>query len=454
MASFLSDPNSLVQYLPEKWFARQGAPPPLVLQNTDRCRVLGSDGNADHMMPLSHKSNFSLHVALDTSSIDYPSPLDATSSGWELDLPDVVPDVEDFGGIDDAEDFFTSLLPRTSLEEVECLIPPNSPDIRERGYDFHQALDIEVDLKMTGMFPICFDHDDIDRGNAGGGLVVVGQQSRHTSTEPPTLTTSPQEELNELTDFVVLDMLDQAHSVEMMDDDDDVTSALIVAPSLDAQRSQRFPLPLLVGARVAATRGHELVISKEALKWHPGFGAVVRFLSTTNAATAAREVPIYVPPSAHGDAIGMSISTSLHEPQALAAVFDTVYATMRAIANAEVMASNSREAEWIRVRTNLALAHQAAVRKSTKRGQDRGPSLSALEESVNSGEEADQRRGQKLNSDATKILRKWLTERVDNPYPDEDEKDELALQTGLRIEQINNWFINARRRLLKRLKKP
>lgn len=449
LASFLPDPTLLVQYLPEKWFALHSAPAPPVLYNRERCRALGGDGNADLMMPLTHKSN-SLPASLDASSIEYPPPLDATSSGWELDLPDIVPDV-DFGGIDNAEDFFTSLLPRTSLEEVECLIPPNSPELpnRERGHDFCQALDIEVDLKMTGMFPICFDHDDIDRGDAGGSLMVVGQQSRHTSTEPPTLTTSHQEDLSELTEFAVLDMLDQAHSVEKMDDDDeDVTSAHIVAP-LDAPC-----LPLLVETGAAATRGNEIVISKEALRWHPGFAAIARFVSVTNAATAAREVPsIHALPSAHGDAI-MSISTSPHELQALAAVFGTVYAAMRAIANSEIRASISRKAEWVRVRTNLALALQAAERKSTKRAQDRGPSRSALEEPINPGGDADQRRGQKLNGDATKILRIWLTEHVDNPYPDEDEKDELALQTGLRIEQINNWFINARRRLLKRLKKP
>eukprot|EP00038_Savillea_parva_P010904 m.193670 g.193670 ORF g.193670 m.193670 type:complete len:364 (+) comp18983_c0_seq1:373-1464(+) len=61
-------------------------------------------------------------------------------------------------------------------------------------------------------------------------------------------------------------------------------------------------------------------------------------------------------------------------------------------------------------------------------------------------------KGPKLNGRATTILKQWVMEHHDHPYPDEDEKDDLALRTGLRISQINNWFINARRRFLKKVK--
>lgn len=52
----------------------------------------------------------------------------------------------------------------------------------------------------------------------------------------------------------------------------------------------------------------------------------------------------------------------------------------------------------------------------------------------------------------SKILKSWLNENLVNPYPTEKEKQSLSDQTGLNQTQINNWFINARRRILPSLK--
>ncbi|VDL62721.1 unnamed protein product [Hymenolepis diminuta] len=52
---------------------------------------------------------------------------------------------------------------------------------------------------------------------------------------------------------------------------------------------------------------------------------------------------------------------------------------------------------------------------------------------------------------ARKILFKWLNEHLREPYPSEEEKLELARQTGLSRTTVNNWFINARRRYVKPL---
>ncbi|KAL0266044.1 UNVERIFIED_CONTAM: hypothetical protein PYX00_011761 [Menopon gallinae] len=46
------------------------------------------------------------------------------------------------------------------------------------------------------------------------------------------------------------------------------------------------------------------------------------------------------------------------------------------------------------------------------------------------------------------ILRKWLQENMKNPYPSDTEKVLLREKTGLDATQLNNWFINARRRIL------
>ncbi|EPS25521.1 hypothetical protein PDE_00454 [Penicillium oxalicum 114-2] len=47
---------------------------------------------------------------------------------------------------------------------------------------------------------------------------------------------------------------------------------------------------------------------------------------------------------------------------------------------------------------------------------------------------------------AITILKSWLRDHNRNPYPTEDEKDELQLATGLSRTQISNWLANARRR--------
>ena len=61
------------------------------------------------------------------------------------------------------------------------------------------------------------------------------------------------------------------------------------------------------------------------------------------------------------------------------------------------------------------------------------------------------KRNRKLQG--TPKLRKWLFAHVDTPYPTEKEKKELCQVTGLTIVQVNNWFSNARKRVLKRYKK-
>ncbi|XP_022241992.1 homeobox protein PKNOX2-like isoform X2 [Limulus polyphemus] len=53
-----------------------------------------------------------------------------------------------------------------------------------------------------------------------------------------------------------------------------------------------------------------------------------------------------------------------------------------------------------------------------------------------------------LPKHATSIMRSWLFQHIVHPYPTEDEKRQIAAQTNLNLLQVNNWFINARRRIL------
>lgn len=59
----------------------------------------------------------------------------------------------------------------------------------------------------------------------------------------------------------------------------------------------------------------------------------------------------------------------------------------------------------------------------------------------------------KLPEQATGQLKKWIFNHMSNPYPSEEEKVVLCAQTGLSLSQLNNWFTNARRRLLKKAAK-
>ncbi|KAL7270356.1 homeodomain superfamily [Rhizina undulata] len=64
------------------------------------------------------------------------------------------------------------------------------------------------------------------------------------------------------------------------------------------------------------------------------------------------------------------------------------------------------------------------------------------------------RRRGNLPKHVTDLLRSWLNDHLHHPYPTEDEKQMLMAQTGLTINQISNWFINARRRRLPSIAQP
>jgi hypothetical protein len=52
----------------------------------------------------------------------------------------------------------------------------------------------------------------------------------------------------------------------------------------------------------------------------------------------------------------------------------------------------------------------------------------------------------RFSRDVVKILKNWLIQHADHPYPTEEEKEALKAETGLTVGQISNWMANTRRR--------
>uniref|UniRef100_A0A8C9WV97 Myeloid ecotropic viral integration site 3 n=1 Tax=Scleropages formosus TaxID=113540 RepID=A0A8C9WV97_SCLFO len=86
---------------------------------------------------------------------------------------------------------------------------------------------------------------------------------------------------------------------------------------------------------------------------------------------------------------------------------------------------------------------------------DTGDGLDGAMASPSTGEEDEADRDRRNNKKrgifpkvATNIMRAWLFQHLSHPYPSEEQKKQLSQDTGLTILQVNNWFINARRRIV------
>ncbi|XP_056405378.1 homeobox protein TGIF2LX-like isoform X2 [Hyla sarda] len=58
---------------------------------------------------------------------------------------------------------------------------------------------------------------------------------------------------------------------------------------------------------------------------------------------------------------------------------------------------------------------------------------------------------QKFPEKSIKIMQDWLYEHRFKPYPSKAERNVLSRQTRLTVHQVSNWFVNARRRILREM---
>lgn len=89
--------------------------------------------------------------------------------------------------------------------------------------------------------------------------------------------------------------------------------------------------------------------------------------------------------------------------------------------------------------------NRAAAGNKQKRSK-MGKSSAAASSSSSSA--AHQSRRQNFPPHITNLLKQWIVDHKERPYPTEEEKDVLCEQTGLTKLQLCNWMINARRRVL------
>jgi hypothetical protein len=71
---------------------------------------------------------------------------------------------------------------------------------------------------------------------------------------------------------------------------------------------------------------------------------------------------------------------------------------------------------------------------------------SALEPQDEDNDRTSRKTGTRFPRAAVKILKDWMDQHRDNPYPTEEEKEELKAITGLKGSQVANWLANTRRR--------
>jgi hypothetical protein len=85
-----------------------------------------------------------------------------------------------------------------------------------------------------------------------------------------------------------------------------------------------------------------------------------------------------------------------------------------------------------------AMTGSKALRSYDRTPMDRPNSMDDLSSS--------KRSSTRFSREVLLILKKWMDQHKDHPYPAEDQKEELSQLTGLTIGQISNWFANNRRR--------
>ncbi|KAG0353368.1 hypothetical protein BG005_007308 [Podila minutissima] len=105
------------------------------------------------------------------------------------------------------------------------------------------------------------------------------------------------------------------------------------------------------------------------------------------------------------------------------------------------------EAEHAKRCLEVASIMKCEPPSDTESPGDKTPCVSIVTRPAEPSEKSKTRR--QLKEHYTAILLKWINEHKSHPFPTKEEKVELCRQALITETQLNNWFINYRRRHLK-----
>ncbi|XP_049298074.1 homeobox protein PKNOX1-like isoform X1 [Anopheles funestus] len=148
----------------------------------------------------------------------------------------------------------------------------------------------------------------------------------------------------------------------------------------------------------------------------------------------------------HGDATGALLPTDLSAAAAAAAMaFQQQQYHLPTHPNADTMPLSS-----VRCPPAIALTSPLDIYAGQLSPCGSSDELDSELDSLGDGDSSSGKRQKRgiLPKHATSVMRAWLFQHLVHPYPTEDEKRAIAAQTNLTLLQVNNWFINARRRIL------
>jgi len=94
----------------------------------------------------------------------------------------------------------------------------------------------------------------------------------------------------------------------------------------------------------------------------------------------------------------------------------------------------------------------AHAREGIRAARERALASAATGRATRSSEEEEPRKRRKLSSkNGQRMLRQWILDHFDAPFPDRAQKERFAEQLGWSVACVSNFFINARQRFFKPL---